>query len=225
MKFDAEKSRVVVNASGPSGTTGLTSIFIPFTLLEAYNTTIDKLIFIVDGVPVTPTIAVLPDGYIATISYTHSIHVIEVYVVTYTLTVKVLDYKGAPLPEGAKVVVCGPISTYGFTDKNGFVVFSKLPAGNYTLEVYYGPKVGSSTIKIVKDSSLTISTIVGKLEAEYEQLTRSYNELQKSFQDLKSKYEQLTSSYSSLMTIFTVTSIALLLVIALLSILMYKRRK
>jgi hypothetical protein len=225
MKFDAEKNRVVVNASGPSGTTGLTSIFIPFTLLEAYNTTIDKLTFIVDGVPVTPTIAVLPDGYIATISYTHSVHVIEVYVVTYTLTVKVLDYRGAPLPEGAKVVVYGPISTYGFTDKNGFVVFSKLPAGNYTLEVYYGPKVGSSTIKIVKDSSLTISTIVGKLEAEYEQLTKSYSELQKSFQDLKSKYEQLTSSYSSLMTTFTVTSIALLLVIALLSILMYKRRK
>jgi len=225
MGFNVEENKVVVNATGPSGTTGLTSIFIPFTLLEAYNTTIDKLAFLVDGVPVTPTIAVLPDGYIVTVSYTHSVHVIEVYMVTYTLTVRVLDYKGAPLPEGAKVVVYGPINTYAFTNKTGVVVFSKLPAGNYTLEVYYGPKVGSSTINMVKDSSLTINTVVGKLEAEYEQLTKSYSDLQKSFQDLKSKYEQLTSSYSSLMTTFTVTSIALLLVIALLSILLYKRRK
>jgi len=225
MKFDVEENKVVVNATGPSGTTGLTSIFIPFTLLEAYNTTIDRLVFLVDGIPVTPTIAVLPDGYVVTVSYTHSVHVIEVYMVTYTLTVRVLDYKGAPLPEGAKVVVYGPINTYDFTNKTGIVVFFKLPAGNYTLEVYYGPKVGYSTIKIVGDTSLTINTVVGKLESEYEQLTKSYSELQKSFQDLKSKYEQLTSSYSSLMTTFTVTSIALILVIALLSILLYKRRR
>jgi hypothetical protein len=225
MKFDAERNRVVVNATGPSGTIGLTSIFIPLTLLRSYNTTIDKMAFLVDGVPVTPTIAALPDGYIVTVSYTHSVHVIEVYMVTYTLTVRALNYRGAPLPEGAKVVVHGPINTYGFTNETGFAVFSKLPAGDYTLEVYYGPKVGSSTHKVVKDSSLTINTVVGKLEAEYEQLARNYSELQKSFRDLESKYGQLASSHSSMMTAFTVTSIVLLLAVASLSILLYRRRK
>jgi len=238
MKFDAEKSRVVMNVTGPSKTTGLSSIFIPLTLLRAYNTTIERLTFLVDGVPVTPTITTLPDGYIVTVSYTHSVHVIEVYVVTYTLTVKVLDYKGAPLPD-AKVAVRGPINTYGLTNGTGFVTFSRLPSGDYSLEVYYGPKVGSSAIKMIRDSSLTINTVVGKLEADYEQLAKSYNELrtaheqlaknyselQKSFQDLLTKHEQLTSSYNSLMTAFVATTVVLILVIALLSALLFKRRK
>ncbi|MEM2378167.1 MAG: hypothetical protein QXJ66_00005, partial [Candidatus Methanomethylicia archaeon] len=224
MNVKPEENKVIVNVTGPSKTTGFTSIFIPFSLLEAYNTSIDNMLFLIDGIPVTPIISMIAEGYIVNLRYTHSIHIIELYVVTYTLTVKALDYKGLPLPEGAKIVISGPVSLYEFTNVTGVAVFSKLPAGNYTVDVYYGPKVGSSKVSVPKDEMVSVSTIVGKLEADYEQLTKNYNDLQKSFQELNSKYTQLISSYNSLMTIFTITTIALLIVILVLAIVIYRKK-
>ncbi|MEM3985540.1 MAG: MG2 domain-containing protein [Candidatus Methanomethylicia archaeon] len=224
MNIKPEENKVIVNVTGPSKTTGFTSIFIPFSLLEVYNTSIDNMLFLIDGIPVTPIISMIAEGYIVTLRYTHSIHIIELYVVTYTLTVKALDYKGLPLPEGAKIVISGPVSLYEFTNVTGVAVFSKLPAGNYTVDVYYGPKVGSSKVSVPKDEMVSVSTIVGKLEADYEQLTKNYNDLQKSFQELNSKYTQLISSYNSLMTIFTITTIALLIVILVLAIIIYRKK-
>ena len=175
-KVDVEKGVVEANVTGPEGTTGTMNIFIPNSLLEYYGKTITNIVFTVDKIPIKPEIVELSNGYLATLRYSHSERVIHVYYVTYSLSVTVLNYDNLTLAN-AYVVLDGPVKTSNFTDNSGTAYFSSLPKGEYAVMIYYGPLVGEDSLNMNEDKAVTIRTTVGKLEAEYAELSTKYDNL------------------------------------------------
>ena len=177
LMVDAENGRIEANVTGQSGTTGVTNIFVPKELLESYDRTINDLVFTVDGVPVTPEITEVSGGYLVTLRYGHSMRLVCVHYLTYSLSVSVLDYDNVAVAN-ANVVLDGPEKTSCVTDSSGLAYFSHLPKGEYTIEVYYGLIVGGDSINIDENKVITISTIVGQLQVEYTDLSIKYNSLE-----------------------------------------------
>jgi len=177
LTVDAENGRIVANATGQNGTTGVTNIFIPRELLENYGRTINDLVFTVDGVPVTPEITEVAGGYLVTLCYNHSTRIVCIHYLIYSLSVSVLDYCSSAVAN-ANVVLDGPAKTSSFTDSSGTAYFPRLPKGEYTIKVHYGPLVGEDSISLTDNETVTISTVVGELEAEYVDLSAKYQNLE-----------------------------------------------
>ncbi|RLE70956.1 MAG: hypothetical protein DRJ43_00850 [Thermoprotei archaeon] len=214
VELKQEERRITVSLSGPKGTKGVLKLFIPSKLLEAYASSIEKTLFLLDGDPIEPAeMKEVEDGYLVTIVYSHSTRRVDVYYVTYTVSVKVLDYEKRPVGR-AEVILVGPISLCARTNASGVVSFAKVPAGAYRVEVYYGPKVGEESLEVPQITSMTLSTTVGKWKALYneargklakmeEELSRlkmlleetegRAKELESSLENLRSKYETTQS--------------------------------
>jgi hypothetical protein len=96
---------------------------------------------------------------------------------TYSLSVSVLDYDNVAVAN-ANVVLDGPEKTSCVTDSSGTAYFPHLPKGEYTIEVYYGPVVGGDSVNIDENKAITVSTVVGQLQAEYDDLSTKYNTLE-----------------------------------------------
>lgn len=212
MKLKIKEKRIIVNVSGPRGTIGVLDIFIPIRLLKAYNSSIEKVLFLLDGKTIKPSeIKDIMNGYLVRLTYTHSTRRIDIYYTTYAILVKVLDYEGKPI-ERAEVNVTKiekkfPLSFIMKTNSYGIAYFEKIPAGTYKIYVYYGPKVSERIIEISKNTSIIIPTTVGEIEAKLEEakekimeMKKEVNELISSLNTLKSKYESLKAKHEVLKT-------------------------
>jgi len=177
LAVDAENGRIEANVTGQSGTTGVTNIFIPRELLENYGRIIGDLVFTIDGVPMTPEITEVAGGYLVTLRYHHSTRTVCIHYLTYSLSVTVVDYDNVAVAN-ANVTLVGPEKTSSITDSSGTAYFPHLPKGEYTIEVYYGPVVGGDSVSISENKAITISTIVGQLQVEYDDLSTKYNNLE-----------------------------------------------
>jgi hypothetical protein len=208
VSVDVKNKKVLINVSGPKNTTGTTVLFVSDELLASYGTTIEKVVFMIDNREVSPLIARVIGGYTVTFTYTHSTHTIEVYYVTYELSISVLDYSGKPVP-GVTLNLTGPLSRISKTNSSGVAVFSKLIQGNYSIAALSPEVAGEATLTVTKSQTLTLSTTIGLLKSKYEELQNKYNELKEnneklyaSFQDLNAKYNSLNSSYVNLKASF-----------------------
>jgi len=196
MSIDVVEKKISITVSGPSGTTGTTMIFLPDELLNAYGMTAEDLLFTVDGVEVTPTMARVPGGYVVTLTYTHSQHTVAIYYVTYRLEVSVLDDAGNPVVAGTTVNMSGPVTRIASTNSSGIVVFTKLVAGDYTISA--SEPAGNATLTVSKSGHLVLRTTIGSLQAQYQELHAQYQQLQDTYQQLQTAYEGLQAEHQSL---------------------------
>jgi len=70
---------LALSLSGPSGTTGKTNIVIPKQLLVGLESSIDKVVVTIDDKQVVFTYTEQPENYLLQIAYTHSTHLIRIY--------------------------------------------------------------------------------------------------------------------------------------------------
>ncbi|MEM2261726.1 MAG: hypothetical protein QXK24_04670 [Ignisphaera sp.] len=200
IQIKPEETKITINATGPEKTIGILKITIPKSLLEAYNSNIHRVTFTLDGKIITPTsIIETTENYLITLTYQHSTRIIEIYYLTYDLTIKTLDYNGKPLAK-AEINMTGPITITTKTDTNGTTTITKLPQGTYNTEIYYGPKVGETTIKIPETTLIIINTTAGKYETLYNQATQQISQLQKQINQLQNQIETLENTLQKLET-------------------------
>ncbi len=207
LTVNSESGRVDAEVTGPNGTRGLMNIFISDELLNSNGNTIGNLVFSVDGMPVSPEVVEVEDGYLVTIAYDHSARTISTHYLTHSIAIEVTDY-GGQVVAGANVYLGGPIRASGVTNGSGTVAFANMPRGNYTIQIDYGGKVGEDSLDLVEDNVLTISTVVGKIDAEY-------SDLQKEYADLEQKYFELQQN---LATVQTAMYLFIIIVVAFTSI-------
>jgi hypothetical protein len=160
--FESTNGLIKINVTGPSGTTGLINIFFPDALLDSYGKPIENLAFTVDRISVSPNIVRTSGGNIITIIYNHNATV-SIYCLTYSLTITVKNYQEAPIA-AVNVTITGLIDTSGFTNSSGIAIFSNIPKGNSSIQVYYGPKIGESHIEVTDNKTSEIITTFGKNE-------------------------------------------------------------
>jgi PKD repeat protein len=192
-----DERKMLFTVEGPSGTTGTLTVFISNEILRAYNTTIERVLVLVDGDPVMPNITSVENGFEVTVTYVHSQHTIEMYYVTYSLTVLALNHEDEPLPN-AIIRISGPIEAIAITNSSGIAFFEKVPEGNYTIEAYWGPKVGESIISISKDTKVEMRTEAGRIQAELETIQQAYQSLKTEYESLQTSHQELKKEYESL---------------------------
>jgi len=231
-----EERRITVKVSGPRGAKGVLKLFIPVSLLEAYNSSINRVLFLLDKNPIEPAeIREVETGYLLTLVYSHSTRRIDVYYVTYSISIKVLDYGKKPV-ERAEVNLTGPVSLTAKTNATGEACFMRVPAGTYRVEVYYGPKVGEGVIEVPKSLSRLILTAVRKweilygearerlkytearirkLEISLEEAKTRIKKLKASLEETKSKYEAVRRELETYKSIaYTLPAVAVTCFIA-----------
>jgi hypothetical protein len=122
---------------------GFLIMFIPKEFIESYNSSIDNLIITLDEKEVTPTyVKEEGGGYLIRLEYGYGQHNINIYYLTFRLTVKIYSIFGLPV-SGALVVLEWPEGKPFkalITSSSGIVTFKKVPSLNsaYTLSVKYG---------------------------------------------------------------------------------------
>ena len=198
MSIDATEKKISITISGPNGTTGTTMIFLPDELLDAYNMTVDDLLFTVDGAEVTPTIVGVPGGYVVTLTYYHSSHVMAVYYATYRIAVTVLDHAGRPVVAGIIVNLVGPVTRSVSTNASGIALFTRLIAGNYAVSALEPGTAGNTSLTVTSSGGLVLRTTIGGLQAQYEELETQYQRLQEAYQQLQTTYQGLLTEQQSL---------------------------
>jgi hypothetical protein len=198
MSIDAEKKKISIIASGSSGTTGTTMIFLPDELLDAYGMTADDLLFTVDNVEVTPTLLEVPGGYIVTLIYSHSSHAITVYYATYQIAVSVLDHAGSPVAAGTLVSLTGPVTRSASTNASGIALFTRLIAGSYVVSALEPGTAGSTSLAVTSSGRLVLLTTIGGLQAQYQTLQTEHQQLQNTYQQLQGEHQTLQTEYGSL---------------------------
>jgi hypothetical protein len=70
---------LVLSLTGPSGTTGTTNVVIPKQFLVGIESSIDKVVVTIDDEKVIFTYTENPEAYVLHITYTHSTHLIKIY--------------------------------------------------------------------------------------------------------------------------------------------------
>lgn len=130
-------SEVRVDLTGPSGSGGHLNLFVPKSFLSHFGLAISDVHIFFDDTPLTYTYTEYSDGYLLTISYTHSSHVIEFIFSDITLSVSVKDSNNVGL---INAYIKLRRDTYnlasGYTNGNGQLSLLGLPTGNYTIYTY-----------------------------------------------------------------------------------------
>ncbi len=205
-EFKVEKGILAAKVNGASS--GYLRICIDKAIYDAYNASPESSIVILsEGLKGEVKIEEEGEYYIAEIFIPDLSNSSEICfaIITWSLKIKVLDSKGNPLPN-ARVFL---ISTADFTlnysaesNSGGEVVFTKVPSGEYKVEVFYwGVKVGEEEISVDEDSEIVVATKVGYWEAKYEELNAEYSKLEKDYEALTNKYRLLEEEYSKLTNI------------------------
>jgi len=138
IKYDEVFKQLEIGVTGTSGTTGTISIFIPNTLLENLGLTIENVHAFIEGEPVSYVVDACPDGYLLTISYTHSSHVIEVVFSDITLITTVKDSNNRVIRSAnVKLYREGALVEEGYTDDAGRATFNNLASGEYEVKTFH----------------------------------------------------------------------------------------
>jgi len=83
-----------------------------------------------------------------------------------------------------------------------------MPKGNYSIQVYYGGKMGEDTLNLTEDKVLTVGTVVGKIEAEYSELLEEYADLEQRYLEL----QRSLATTQTVMYLYLVTAVAFTLI-------------
>jgi len=136
--YDEVFKQLKIDVTGTSGTTGTISIFIPNTLLENLGLTIENVHAFIGGEPVSYNVDACPDGYLLTISYTHSSHVIELVFSDITLITTVKDSNRRVIKSAnVKLYREGALVEEGYTDNAGQATFNNLASGEYEVKTFH----------------------------------------------------------------------------------------
>ena len=146
-----------IDVTGTSGTSGTLSIFIPNTLLENLGLAIENVHAFIEGEPVTYTTDAYPDGYLMTISYTHSSHVVEVVFSDITLTTTVYDSNNRAIEDAnIKLYREGTLVEQGYTNDDGYAAFANLATGEYEIKTFHlNVSVKTSQVTLTGDYDYT----------------------------------------------------------------------
>jgi len=202
MKVSEDLRKISFNATGPSGTIGVLVVFFPRELLEAYGVKIDEFVFVVDGKEVTAQIGEIPTGYLVTLVYSHSTHIIDIYYETYELAVTVLNSSGKPVVS-AIVNATGLINRSSTTSISGVAVLKNLPIGQYVVRVYETEKYAETRLTLSQSATTEIHTTTSPLETQYVNLEEEYQQLQAKYAGLEANYTRLEATYPGLQANYT----------------------
>jgi len=142
-----------IELSGPTGTSGSVSVFVPRTLLGNLSLTAENIHTFLDREPVAATIEDHPDGYLVIVSYTHSSHVVEVVFSDITLITTVKDSNRRVI-NGANVKLYREeaLVKEGYTDEDGEEVFTNLATGEYEIKTFHlGVLVKTDRVTLLED--------------------------------------------------------------------------
>jgi len=161
-------SEVHVEVTGPSGSEGYFKIFVPKAFLNHLGLTVDDIHVFFDDTPLEYSSIEYADGYLLTVIYQHSSHIIEFIFSDITLTVDVRDWNSV-----------GLVSAYvrldrddyqlrsGYTGENGQLSFTELPTGSYTIYTYLkGVLVKTDELTITDDISYSATCPVYRLNIQ-----------------------------------------------------------
>jgi len=142
-----------IELSGPTGTSGSVSVFVPGTLLGNLSLTVENIHTFLDSEPVAATVEGHPAGYLVIVSYTHSSHVVEVVFSDITLITTVKDSNNRVI-NGANVKLYreGALVKDGYTDEDGEAVFTNLAKGEYEIKTFHlGVLVKTDRVTLLED--------------------------------------------------------------------------
>ena len=142
-----------IELSGPTGTSGSVSVFVPRTLLGNLSLTVENIHTFLDSEPVNATIEDHPDGYLVIVSYTHSSHIVEVVFSDITLITTVKDSNNRAI-NGANVKLYreGALVEEGYADEAGEAVFTNLATGEYEIKTFHlGVLVKTDQVTLLED--------------------------------------------------------------------------
>jgi len=142
-----------IELSGPTGTSGSVSVFVPRTLLDNLGLTAENIHTFLDSEPVAATIEDHPDGYLVVVSYTHSSHVVEVVFSDITLITTVKDSNNRAI-NGANIKLYrgGALVEEGYTEEDGEAVFTNLATGEYEIKTFHlGVLVKTDRVTLLED--------------------------------------------------------------------------
>lgn len=123
---------------------GYLIISMPLDFFKAYNSSIDKLVVTIDGKEFEPTsIRKVEEKYLLRLDYKQGKHKIDIYYLTFSLTVRVRSIFDLPVSD-ISVTLEWPNGALFKTlrgTSSGVIVFDKVPSLNspYTLYVEQGP--------------------------------------------------------------------------------------
>ena len=138
IRYNRTFKELRIELSGPTGTSGSVSVFVPRTLLDNLGLTAENIHTFFDGKHVASTIEDHPDGYLVIVSYTHSSHVVEVVFSDITLITTVKDSNRRVI-NGANVKLYreGALVKEGYTEEDGEAVFTNLATGEYEIKIFH----------------------------------------------------------------------------------------
>jgi hypothetical protein len=122
---------------------GFLMMRVPRELFEAFQSSIDKLLVTVDGEEVIPSYAKSQGNeFLFRIEYGYGIHEIDIYYLTFSLTVRVKTLFGLPIARASVVIEWpnGEIFKTAETSSSGVAIFRNVPplSSPYTVMVKYG---------------------------------------------------------------------------------------
>ncbi len=161
---------VTTGRAGEAG--GSLFLLIPDCCLEKYNVNVSDMIFLVDESEAERNLTRVPMGYFTEVKFGPGPHTINIFYLTYNLTLRVLDFQGNPAPL-TKVELIGPVKRRAFTNESGIVELT-LPPGKYRV-------VADTTeldIELNESKFVEMKTERGKILLEYEEAKREIGSMQ-----------------------------------------------
>jgi hypothetical protein len=220
VSVDAPEGKIELGFTEIDGATRTIQILIPDNLLNSSNSTIHDLVFTADGAIISPDIKVSSESFIVTICCDEGVKSIQIFYLTYSLDIFAKDYNGDSLNE-AVILLDGVLKQSGITNSSGIAHFSNLPIGNYTINVFFGLRVGESSVYLDNDTTLSVSTEAGKIYVEYTDLQEELNLLQNEYHALANELNGLKNFFN--VFIFYISAMILIILIA--SILTFEGKK
>lgn len=157
-----DSSVLSVIVEGESGTRGFVTVSLPWDVLERYGSSAEDVIVLLNDEMVEPGITIRGGEVVIEVVYQHSMHVLEFYLDTATLTVEVFGYAfGAPL---------GPIEDVGVrvlrmdtrvfaedsTGPSGKASFRLIPS-DYIVTAYVAGRNLVEEVSLSDDASIRFS--------------------------------------------------------------------
>jgi len=159
----SDHSIISLSVEGESGSRGFLDVKIPITMLEENDISKDDIIILFDGKIITPT-RIRPEGENISISleYTHSTHLVEIFLNTIKLSIEVIKEIFGVISQGSsefnvQISTRDEVLSFeGITDTNGITTFTLIPSTYNILAIKNKIRLEDS-ITLVRDDNIQLS--------------------------------------------------------------------
>nr|MDO8091417.1 TlpA disulfide reductase family protein [Candidatus Sigynarchaeota archaeon] len=138
LSVDSPNNRISISVDERGGY-GFFAIYIPIEFLKAFNSSIEKLTIVINGEEIEPIyLRRINDEYLLQIEYDYGRYDIDIYYVTFSLTVHVQSLFGLPI---SKIWIAlewpdGKPFKETLTSSSGTATFKKIPCLNSAYTIY-----------------------------------------------------------------------------------------